>query len=49
MFSEKSKNMKSGLMKEKNFKDSHTIELQKFYDDTFYFIPMTELQGTVLK
>jgi cytoplasmic FMR1 interacting protein len=45
MFSEKSKNMKGGLMKEKNFKDAQITELQKFYDESFFFPDMMDLHG----
>ena len=45
MFNEKSKNMKGGLMKEKNFKDTQIAELQKFFDDSFHFTLMTDLNS----
>ncbi|KAJ3331715.1 Cytoplasmic FMR1-interacting protein 2, partial [Kappamyces sp. JEL0680] len=47
MFSEKSKGMKGGLMKEKNFKDSQVAELQKFYDDSFTYPQMMSLSTTI--
>lgn len=47
MFNEKSKNMKGGLMKEKNFKDAQIAELQKFFDDSFHFTLMTDLNNTI--
>ena len=40
--------MKGGLMKEKNFKDSQITELQKFYDDTFHFPDMMDLNGKLI-
>jgi cytoplasmic FMR1 interacting protein len=47
MFSEKSKGMKGGMMKEKNFKDNQVEELQKFFDDSFYFPDMLNLAKSI--
>ncbi|KAJ3384847.1 Cytoplasmic FMR1-interacting protein 2 [Lobulomyces angularis] len=48
-FSDKSKGMKGGLMKEKDFKDYQVAEVQKFFDFCLYFPCMMDLKGTVEK
>lgn len=47
MFNEKSKGMKGGMMKEKNFKEKDVAELQKFCDESFYYPKMMALADTI--
>nr|KAJ3422345.1 Cytoplasmic FMR1-interacting protein 2 [Polyrhizophydium stewartii] len=47
VFNEKSKGMKGGLIKEKNFKDAQVAELQRFFDDSFFFRQMMQLSETI--
>ena len=49
VFNEKAKGMKGGLMKEKTFKDAQVAELQAFFDKSFYFGIMTDLQNSISK
>ncbi|KAI9208741.1 cytoplasmic fragile-X interacting family-domain-containing protein [Polychytrium aggregatum] len=46
-FSEKSKGMKGGLLKEKDFKESHVDEMQDFFYKSYYFPHMIDFKGTV--
>ncbi|KAJ3322394.1 Cytoplasmic FMR1-interacting protein 2 [Boothiomyces sp. JEL0866] len=47
IFNEKSKGMKGGMMKEKNFKESQVAELQKFFDDSHYYPLMINIKKTI--
>ncbi|KAJ3262628.1 Cytoplasmic FMR1-interacting protein 2 [Boothiomyces macroporosus] len=47
IFNEKSKGMKGGMMKEKNFKESQVTELQKFFDDSHYYPLMMNIKKTI--
>lgn len=47
MFNEKSKGMKGGMMKEKNFKDTQITELQTFFYDSYYFAEMMDLTSAI--
>ncbi|KAJ1343340.1 hypothetical protein BSLG_002366 [Batrachochytrium salamandrivorans] len=44
IFNEKSKGMKGGLIKEKTFKDIQVVEMQRFFDESFFYLPMIRLQ-----
>ncbi|KAH6563780.1 hypothetical protein BASA62_008306 [Batrachochytrium salamandrivorans] len=47
IFNEKSKGMKGGLIKEKTFKDIQVVEMQRFFDESFFYLPMIRLQETI--
>jgi cytoplasmic FMR1 interacting protein len=47
MISEKSKGMKGGMLKEKDFKESQVVELQKFLDDSLHYAEMLSLSTTI--
>ncbi|KAJ3311868.1 Cytoplasmic FMR1-interacting protein 2 [Boothiomyces sp. JEL0838] len=47
IFNEKSKGMKGGMMKEKNFKESQVTELQRFFDDSHYYPLMMNIKKTI--
>ncbi|KAL5032354.1 hypothetical protein BDV3_000939 [Batrachochytrium dendrobatidis] len=47
IFNEKSKGMKGSIIKEKTFKDAQVNEMQKFFDESFYYLPMTNLSETI--
>ncbi|OAJ36290.1 hypothetical protein BDEG_20482 [Batrachochytrium dendrobatidis JEL423] len=50
IFNEKSKGMKGSIIKEKTFKDAQVNEMQKFFDESFYYLPMTNLSdATIVK
>lgn len=48
-FNEKSKGMKGGLMKEKDFKENHVAEVDRFFESSILYPYMIDLRGTVLK
>ncbi|KAJ3091316.1 Cytoplasmic FMR1-interacting protein 2, partial [Quaeritorhiza haematococci] len=46
-FNDKSKGMKGGLMREKDFKDNQVNEMQDFMDKSAFYPYMADLRGTV--
>jgi cytoplasmic FMR1 interacting protein len=46
-FNEKSKGMKGGIMKEKNFKETQVVELERFFNDSNHFTRMMDLGNTI--
>jgi cytoplasmic FMR1 interacting protein len=46
-FNEKSKGMKGGLMKEKNFKETQVAELERFFNESYHYTRMMDLSNTI--
>ena len=46
-FNEKSKGMKGGLMKEKNFKEVQVSELQDYFDKCYFYPWMINLRRNI--
>ncbi|KAJ3276472.1 Cytoplasmic FMR1-interacting protein 2 [Terramyces sp. JEL0728] len=47
IFNDKSKGMKGGMMKEKNFKESQVTELQKFFDESHFYPLMISFKSNL--
>ncbi|KAJ3281602.1 Cytoplasmic FMR1-interacting protein 2, partial [Borealophlyctis nickersoniae] len=48
-YNEKSKGMKGGLMREKDFKDAQVNDMREFWERSYYWTFMLDLKGTISK